>query len=465
MAGGLAGAVLLPIAGTAVLLRAVLPALWARSRLFAVSLSTIVGLAAASLMFSVSLFGVGARWSGYVPLEIGTWVTILGVGALRLRAAGHEPMLHEPAAWAAPDRLWAVVFAVALAISIAHFVVSSLAAPSGEWDAWAIWNLHARFLHRGPGAHWRDGFVPALAWSSPDYPLLLPASVARVWLYMGTESRLAPIAIAALFKYAVVGMMVGSLAAYGRRWAGLCAAAIVLSSGGFNFWAAAQIADIPLAAFVLGATVLLAHLAEGPSRSPWIAVLLGFCAGAAAWTKNEGVVFAVSALLVAAIVLLHRRAGAGAVAALFSGLALPGLVWWYFKANVATASPVVPSTRSAWGLALDAPRHLSIVRAFLDELWAWNTRRPVGLLPFVGAYTLGATLVSGVRVAALIAGIPLVTLLCSYYVVYVLSPAADLSWHIGTSLTRILVHVWPAGVYLAFWLPADGSGRSTWSDA
>ncbi len=65
-----------------------------------------------------------------------------------------------------------------LANAILAFVLLSKNNPHGNWDAWAIWNMHARFLYRG-GASWRVLFSPELAYSHPDYPLLLPELVAR----------------------------------------------------------------------------------------------------------------------------------------------------------------------------------------------------------------------------------------------------------------------------------------------
>jgi Dolichyl-phosphate-mannose-protein mannosyltransferase len=61
--------------------------------------------------------------------------------------------------------------------------------------------------------------------------------------------------------------------------------------------AAWQYADVPLACLYLAALVAIAFGVKADSNRPW-AVLAGLFAGAALWTKNEGVLFAVSALLV-----------------------------------------------------------------------------------------------------------------------------------------------------------------------
>jgi predicted membrane channel-forming protein YqfA (hemolysin III family) len=56
----------------------------------------------------------------------------------------------------------------------------------GNWDAWAIWNLRARYLFRS-GLNWQSAYALQNSWSHPDYPLFLPLTVVRMWRYMGTE--------------------------------------------------------------------------------------------------------------------------------------------------------------------------------------------------------------------------------------------------------------------------------------
>ena len=84
-----------------------------------------------------------------------------------------------------------VVFSIALASSLISFAVAFLKEPHGRWDAWLIWNMHARFLYRG-GDHWREAFASGLDWSHWDYPLLLPLSIARGWTYTGGEEHSSP---------------------------------------------------------------------------------------------------------------------------------------------------------------------------------------------------------------------------------------------------------------------------------
>ena len=82
--------------------------------------------------------------------------------------------------------------------------------PHGQGDAVAIWNLRARSLSRGT-PDWAAILSPAIGWSQPDYPLLLPLTVARLWSYTGSESPAIPQFVALLFfgsSVATVGVSV-----------------------------------------------------------------------------------------------------------------------------------------------------------------------------------------------------------------------------------------------------------------
>lgn len=48
------------------------------------------------------------------------------------------------------NRMIEVSFFILLVISIGVFIYNSYLNPHGGWDAWAIWNMHARFISSGP---------------------------------------------------------------------------------------------------------------------------------------------------------------------------------------------------------------------------------------------------------------------------------------------------------------------------
>ena len=458
---GLLAGVLLPVAASTALIRLAAPDLWGRSRTLILSLAVIVGLGASSLLFALTIFAAGPRRSFYIPIEIALWVLVCFVSLFTFRAA---PAGSARQRALSPIELGSVLlFAGAVAVSSVHFYLVSANHPSGSWDAQAIWALKARFLHRGLDGHWREVFQPAFLYSHPDYPLMLSASTARLWSYAQSETRLAPIVLAALFASATVGMVLGALLALGRRPEAFCAGALVLVSLDFNLWSAGQMADVPLAAFVLASTILLSWIVEhGPERSGGAVAILVLSAGCAAWTKNEGVVFAgATCVALGATVALFQRGklGEGHWGGLWTlllaaaGLLLPAAALIYFKGSIAPPNYLFqPDPASSPSSKLLNPtRHLEILRAFAHQFWAWNTPRPIGMIPFIAAYTLAASLLCGLRRRQLVVGFPLVVMLLGYYGAYVLTPH-DLKWHIQFSVTRLLVHIWPAAVYLCFTL-------------
>src|SRR5262249_45006167 len=61
---------------------------------------------------------------------------------------------------------------IAAVTAASFFAFKTSEAVHGTWDAWAIWNLHARVLVRA-GSEW-PSILNTVTFSNPDYPLLLP---------------------------------------------------------------------------------------------------------------------------------------------------------------------------------------------------------------------------------------------------------------------------------------------------
>lgn len=94
--------------------------------------------------------------------------------------------------------LLACSLGIAVCISFVRMVQMSAALSVGDWDAWATWNLRAKFL-AGPGATWRYALPPSFSGIPAAYPLLLSGFIARLWKTGGAVSVLAPQTTALLF--------------------------------------------------------------------------------------------------------------------------------------------------------------------------------------------------------------------------------------------------------------------------
>ena len=408
-----------------------------------------VAAGAASIPWSAFFFGGVRSRPALIALDVLVWVAVAaGAATLLRRGTSRQMPVPAPTAWPVTVAAIALVM-VTGAVAIASFASASAVFPHGEWDAWAQWNLRARFFFRGfADGTWRDAFAPVLQWSHPDYPLLIPTSVARLWLYEGRDSVAAPIALAGLF--AAVTVAAAGLSVSRARGAarGCLAAACILACPSFVRYAASQCADIGLGFFMLGAFVLWAN-ADGSERPRlWLAGA-GLSAALAAWTKNEGIAFlGLFVVLLAAERMWSRGArGLRDLWPAILGAAPVVLMVLYFKLALATSSYFVEeqSLAGAGASLADMNRLRLIAESMGRELWLTGART-AGVIPFLCAYVA----VMGVRApapAAARAGAPAMLLMLAIYAIAYLVTPKDLAWQLKTSIDRVVVQLVPTLVW------------------
>ena len=414
---------------------------------FEIALGAGLGIGMVSMVFFALLWaGVTGR---AVLLSIEA-VMIAGGSWLLVRRLTPKSV-PEPAAkssWIWLLRAAAVSVLLFFALDAAKSIEAT---PDGGWDAFTIWNLKAKFLAGGSGS-WRNLLAPVggrrntLAGAShPGYPLLLPSAVASAWTIQGDTAEASPAALGLLFSFAAAAMLCGAVAWLRGEAAGLLALLLLLASEGFASQAGTQNADIPLALYLLGTLGLIAIAADqGWPRG--MLLLAGLSCGLAAWTKNEGLPFAI--LAIAAVVWNGGRKAASwmALGALPAALLLAA-----FKLLlVHDAEAVFPKTfGEAFAKATDVSRWLQVSGSFVQSIWQMGTAwaHPL-LLVAVLAATLGVAPRTLVRKQMWLV-IPVVGLLAADFAAYLVT-TADLTWHLSTSNLRLIVQVWPALLLWAF---------------
>jgi hypothetical protein len=340
---------------------------------------------------------------------------------------------------------WMLIFIFVQAAVVAGVIAwrAYQTEPLGGWDAWTIWNLHARFMLRA-GTDWPELMRAApLSWTHPDYPRLLPASVARVWAWSGGEAASSSALVSVAFAVATVALLMGAVAKFRGRVAALTGGLVLLSTPFFITFTPNQHADIPLAGFMLATVVLVA----GPNaverrHGEWM--IAGLCAGAAAWTKNEGLLFA---LLIAGAVALYgwrMRAWPGVIRFL-GALACALVPVFFFKLQLAPSNDLISAPLAPrMSQLFDWSRHAAILSSLWRDLRGFGEWR-VGpwitlALPFA-AWSWRRRLSGTERVVPVMLGL----MSLGYYVVYLLSPH-DLVWHLDSSLVRLLLQLWPLAI-------------------
>lgn len=330
------------------------------------------------------------------------------------------------------------VFATTALIACMTVAAGYRAAPHGEWDAWAIWNHRARFLLLG-GHEWTAAFSEAVSAHS-DYPLLLPAAVARVWAYAGRDATIAPAVLAGAFGASIAVVILATLGTQ-RRTAWL-AGTLLLASSVFVQQVVAQCADVPLAFFIVAALALAC-------ADSWL--LAGTMSALAAWTKNEGVLF-VAIMAIVAIATAARRRDRGVVVRWLAGGApvLATILW--FKVTLAPSVDLIE--RQTWAAmaakALDLQRHAAAAKLMAQRLTAWGGPLTPGFFAITGLTAVTLSIVR--RGPSLLLMCVVLLMLAGYHTAYVLSPF-DLPWHVSTSADRLLTQLWPALVLAAFYRP------------
>jgi len=348
---------------------------------------------------------------------------------------------------------------VAQILATVAVIDAYLRGPTGQYDAWAIWNMRAHFMYVA-GDDWRLAFDPAMAWSHPDYPLLLPLAVWNGWHVMGAENIYWPAAIAIGFGASAALALFSFASVLAGTTRGVLVVIYLLTLPFFADMATWQYADMPLACYMvaaLGATAL-AWQQRKPAMSLYI--LAGALAGFAAFTKNEGLVFAGALTLSLAIGLAMRKQWRS-IAAWLAGLS-PGLLCVaVHKLTLSGASDLVGSgDRSLVASLFDVQRHSLIAQRAADIVP--DALQPLLLIALVAALLLAPGR-SGLRHPGvlLVTGFPLLLMLLAYDAAYLVSPN-DLTWHLNTSLDRLVLQWLPmALLWLALgtrWLGAKGYG-------
>lgn len=424
-------------------------------------------LARASLGLCVGLIATGVLRYGLQVLGTtapGTVIAadhllLLGAGwSLRSAPAGEPPRdertdpgtrqgaLFRSLAW--------VLMAIAVLLAVRTTAAQIEANPFGHWDAIAIWNVKAHLLFSG-GARWLDT-LHATEW--PDYPLLVPLTVARLAAYAGSWSEGAAIASSLMFFAATCGLLAGSLSREIGPCPALVALTLFLSPKPVRLLAGAACADIPLGALCLATSMCLWRGLRNRARGNGYPMLAGICAGGALFTKNDATVLVVlvaSAFLVADW-LSKRPRGHASGGAFPMGLACvlgasPALMATiHLKASVTSTSWVFAGRdvfdvlqqavdperfRQAWSvLPIFIRDYVHPTSALLLAIAALCAPRSRG-----SAFWVPWSLLTGILVAQVGA----------YFLAYVTSPY-DVAWHVTTSASRLGLHVWPSAVMTAF---------------
>jgi hypothetical protein len=413
------------------------------------------GFALVSLLYFLwsLIFSPRQGLAGYLMLES---LLLLGLGVYAWRQARPAgPALHLKKHTGI--RLLAILAGMVFVLFLLNFLAQwhklAFEKPFGDWDAWAIWNLRAAFI--ASGDEWLKGFSPVILWSHPDYPLLLPLNVARVWALLGERSVLAPVILGLLFQLLLVGLLATSVRLQRgalQGWlAGILGIAVIMVSLNFH-----QYADIPLAYYFLAANVLLFMGDTLTGRESGPALLAGLMTGAALWTKNEGWALLMAVIAVRLLLDLVSRRPLAQSARGF-GFFLLGLLplllaTLYFKFSLAPPNDILGnlSIAAIKSKLVEVSRYLTILKAARNQFIHYGDLI-LPMLPLLLVYGIlvGTSYPKEQRSSILALLLRVATIIGVYFMIYLLTPN-NLAWQLNTSLERLITHILPSALFSYF---------------
>ena len=396
-----------------------------QNRILKLAISVFVAMSFLSLSFSLLLFaGIG-----FVIFQVCFLVAPLAYIVARLKKASHVKHIFSdfknfPFTVLAPIVLGLCLFSCRFFTTVVRW---------GEWDAWAIWSQHARFLTHSD--YFTNLFTDKIAWTHPDYPMMLPSLIAMVWKSFDNVSAMVPALLSYTIAISMIALVMGSF--FERRfWVAGVVITLLLSATSILFpFVVSQFSDTLLACFILLPFVALHHLSHSKNAIGFI--LIGFLAASAAWIKNEGLMFFVLFTFCFAIRFFRhwRRIGAYLLGAVF-----PILVLGVFKIFFSPPGDILAAETDYWQKISDWSRY-EFIFEFASEYFIQHC-----LLLLV---LLIAVLLIHRRFYISFPFVVIGLLFLSYLAAYVISPYG-LQWHMTTSFDRLVHQVAPALFYAIF---------------
>lgn len=387
-------------------------------RLFKFIISTILSASTLGLLFGVSLFS-HLPFMGYVVVLL--CVDLLSIFLLVWRQPSRF-LFH----FSVDGQL--LLFSVVILLATLFFLFKS--ERWGGWDAWAIWNLHAKFLFY-EGA-WTNLFTNEIGWTHPDYPLMLPSLIALVWKSIGGVSPMVPALMAYFVFVCILGLIYSSCPGKQYRYISLVGVILLILDYHFIREASSQYADTLVGLFILLSIILLRKESKYSSKYYW---LIGFVASLPIWVKNEGIVFFV---FFSILILINNLKERDKILCFLVGTMPVVILLAWFKVVYAPGNDITSAI--SWEV--------------LGNLFVFDKYITIALhLAYTVAVKFPLLIVFALflffnRPRRKIPGIVfvLLTTLASYLFIYVITPY-DITWHLSTSLNRLIHQLYPSFVY------------------
>jgi hypothetical protein len=189
-----------------------------------------------------------------------------------------------------------------------------------------------------------------------------------------------------------------------------------------------------------------------PGKNFQLAALGGLTASCAAWTKNEGLLFFVFVLLIYHLWPLRKKDRSVPLKEFFGfgiGVVFIFGTLIYFKLAFGTTNELINTANlsKVGDYLLDRDRILTVSAEIISRIFIFNNN----VILLLAAYLAlsGFDRSAGAKKRFFPHSLLLLLMLGGYFLSFMISPY-NLRWHMGSSLRRLIVQLWPALVFLVF---------------
>jgi hypothetical protein len=346
---------------------------------------------------------------------------------------------------------WFLIAAIVIAASATFFHAWVL--PMEAYDAVSNWGLKAKAIFlagRIPESFLRN---PNYEVFHPDYPLLVPLLESYVYRCIGDLREVSAKIVFPLYLVGCVAILFAALRRAGQSRRGcLLFGFLLVSIPYFSEQATNGYADV-VVSFYFGAGSLYLYLWQTEGRGLFL-VLSALLTGCAALTKNEGLVLVGIHLAWLAAVLLSRsgialRRRLVSLAIYFCILAAVLMPWYLFKNSLGLRNDVINREVVAGLNWKSLSRVGPILYHMQTQVFGPKNWNLLWILLCAAVGFKHRILLRSPAVFVLCAmGFTLVTYMSVYLITPYTIPPFDVTWHLRTSASRLLLHVLPQVVFL-----------------
>lgn len=422
-----------------------------------IKLGLIIGLGfgVTSIIYFIKLvFDIPDGWYYFLEFCFFGIFWILFIWENRKYIPDPPPVLSQKENEPKPSNYFLLITILIFCFFVAGFILINLNSPHGGWDSWATWNHKARFFYRSLIEN-RTNIMDDLnhfSFTAPDYPLLIPLSIARIWSYGGEEIIFIPSAINFLLLTAIALILYGAVSHITNRWNGLFSIIALFGCPFFLKQSANQMADVPISYFLLCSLVLFALHDYEKIQGKTYLLMAGIFIALSAWTKNEGLLFLCSIIFARSILVAFYFGFSKFSREIiwFAVGALPVLlVLTLFKVRYYSPSYLISinSLHQIAGFLIDPERYWLILKSLCQE--SFNLGKGLFVIMPILILLFRKKKYDDQKFNLHFILLVIIFILTGYFMAYLITPL-NLQLHLDISMRRLLLQIFPSALFAVF---------------